>query len=359
MPDAQELQSVVEAAEQAAAAGDYASAERLLREVASLQEASLGALHPDLANTLNNLGVVCEITGKDADAGQFFRRSSSIAAAALPPDHPFVATSRKNLGISWTARGKPVDLPTAPAPSDAPAQAPLITDLIPPKRSERPVASAPSATHVAPAPSDRGLPSRTIAIIGAVVVVFLIAAAAWLRSPRRTGSSSPSPTATQSAPSAPARPSASSPVASAPPRATGSTSDRRAAVVPKTPPPIAPERKTARGSSRVPVVATAELCKGLSTSGEWRCVTAGNPAGPGALFFYTRIKSPTATTVLHRWYRGDRLRQSVELSVQPNTKDGYRTFSRNTVDSGNGGDWKVELRTKDGVLLHEERFVVR
>ena len=146
MPDAQELQSVVEAAEQAAAAGDYASAERLLREVASLQEASLGALHPDLANTLNNLGVVCEITGKDADAEQFFRRSSSIAAAALPPDHPFVATSRKNLEDFCTARGKPVDLPTAPAPSDAPAQAPLITDLIPPKRSERPVAPAPSAT---------------------------------------------------------------------------------------------------------------------------------------------------------------------------------------------------------------------
>ena len=107
------------------------------------------------------------------------------------------------------------------------------------------------------------------------------------------------------------------------------------------------------------VVATAELCKALSTSGEWRCVRAGNPAGPGALFFYTRIKSPTATTVLHRWYRGDRLRRSVELSVQPNTKDGYRTFSRNTVDSRSAGDWKVELRTKDGVLLHEERFVVR
>ena len=124
MPDAQELQSVVEAAEQAAAAGDYASAERLLREVASMQEASLGALHPDLANTLNNLGVVCEITGKPADAEQFFRRSSSIAAAALAPDHPFVATSRKNLEEFCAARGKPVDLPTAPPQSDEPALAP-------------------------------------------------------------------------------------------------------------------------------------------------------------------------------------------------------------------------------------------
>ena len=109
----------------------------------------------------------------------------------------------------------------------------------------------------------------------------------------------------------------------------------------------------------MPLVVTAELCKDLSTAGKWRCVAAGDPAGPGPLFFYTRIKSPTTITVQHRWYRGDRLRQSVELSVQANTKDGYLHSSRNTVDSRSAGDWKVELRTKDGVLLHEEHFVVR
>ena len=128
---------------------------------------------------------------------------------------------------------------------------------------------------------------------------------------------------------------------------------------PKTPPPIAPERGTARGSGAVPLVVTAELCKDLSTSGKWRCVAAGNPAGPGRALLLHADQVSDRHTVLHRWYRGDRLRQSVELSVQPNTKDGYRTFSRNTVDSRSAGDWKVELRTKDGVLLHEERFVVR
>ena len=76
MPDTREPRSVIEAAEQAAAAGDYASAERLLREAAGLQEASLGPLHPDVANTLNNLGVVCEITGKPDEAEQCFRRAS-------------------------------------------------------------------------------------------------------------------------------------------------------------------------------------------------------------------------------------------------------------------------------------------
>ena len=60
----------------------------------------------------------------------------------------------------------------------------------------------------------------------------------------------------------------------------------------------------------------------------------------------------------HRWYRGDRLRQVVELPIRPNTTDGYRTFSRNTVDDQGAGNWRVELRTIDGVLLHEERFVV-
>ena len=35
---------------------------KLLRQAARLQEASLGPRHPDLANTLNNLGIVCEIT---------------------------------------------------------------------------------------------------------------------------------------------------------------------------------------------------------------------------------------------------------------------------------------------------------
>jgi hypothetical protein len=46
----------------------------------------------------------------------------------------------------------------------------------------------------------------------------------------------------------------------------------------------------------------------------------------------------------------------VDLTIRANPGDGYRTFSRNTVVSG---EWRVELRTRDGVLLHEERFSVR
>ena len=97
MPDTRDPQAVIAAAEQAALAGDYAAAERLLREAAELQEATLGPLHPELANTLNNLGVVYEVTEKPDEAERSFRRAFEIAAAVLSPDHPFVATSRKNL----------------------------------------------------------------------------------------------------------------------------------------------------------------------------------------------------------------------------------------------------------------------
>jgi hypothetical protein len=107
------------------------------------------------------------------------------------------------------------------------------------------------------------------------------------------------------------------------------------------------------------LVAIASLCRDLATSGGWRCVPIENPVSPGPIFFYTRVKSSAATTVEHRWYRGDQLRQVIELRIHPNAIDGYRTYSRTTLDTTGTGDWRVELRTKDGALLHEERFVVR
>src|SRR5258705_5545980 len=147
MPETREPQSVIDEAEQAASAGDYAAAEQLLREAALLQEASLGPLHPDLANTLNNLGVVCEITEKPDDAEACFRRACAIASSALEPDHPFVGTSRKNLEDFCAARGKAVDSPepvlvAAPAaiPSVDPSTSAIADDRKPPaiRSDERP-----------------------------------------------------------------------------------------------------------------------------------------------------------------------------------------------------------------------------
>jgi hypothetical protein len=77
------------------------------------------------------------------------------------------------------------------------------------------------------------------------------------------------------------------------------------------------------------------------------------------LFFYTQIKSAGATTVQHRWYRDDRLHQTVNLRVQASRAAGYRTYSRNLMTSDSTGKWRIELRSEDGALLHEERFTVR
>jgi hypothetical protein len=104
-------------------------------------------------------------------------------------------------------------------------------------------------------------------------------------------------------------------------------------------------------------VATAQLCRTFSTSGSsWRCDPVGQSVTPGPIIFYTRVRSPRDAAVVHRWYHEDTLRQAVMLNVQANATEGYRTYSRLTVDDG---DWRLEVRSVDGRLLHEQRFAVR
>ena len=365
MPEPREIQSVVNAAEQAAAAGNYASAEQHLRKAAALQETSLGPVHPDLANTLNNLAVVCEITKKPADAERFFRRAWEITKAALDPDHPFVATSRKNLEDFCKAQGMPVDPPVPP-----PVKAPVTR--------ARPVTTATTKTMTktaVPIPRDArgGWPRPVwigVLIAGGLIVTFIATPLFRSNAPVESQPAGPSASAPASGAEASAKAAATTPApppgkpaSAGVPREAKPTPPARPAAPSE--PPAAAAKPSAGASTRLaPVVVTARLCKGLSTGeissgGDWRCVPPGQPAGPGALYFYTRLKSPADTTVQHRWYRGDRLRQVVELRIRANTIGGYRTYSRNTVNDLDPSDWRVELRTTDGVLLHQERFTVR
>ena len=415
MPDTREPQSVVEAAEQAAAAGDYASAEQLLREAALLQEASLGPLHPDLANTLNNLGIVCEITEKPIDAEDFFRRASAIASAVLEPEHPFVATSRKNLEDFCASRGKVVDSPSAASIDDAAASEDTAASDEAASAVSAPSAVVPEAIPAIPpaamnttlSTTNRNMPATTSdelppeqpsseesrpvasrkssrplaigALIAGGLLITLIATATWFRSNDQVESSPGNPSVSPESPApTTAPPSVAPPIATDAPKETGTGRGAPVAAKPEggvtipTPPAAQParespalpsaraENRTAPPAGQSPAVVTAHLCKDFSTrSGDWRCVAPALPAGPGPLVFYTRLKSPIATTVQHRWYRDDRLHQAVELPIRANTTAGYRTYSRQTVDSRGAGAWRVELRTRDGVLLHEERFAVR
>ena len=102
-------------------------------------------------------------------------------------------------------------------------------------------------------------------------------------------------------------------------------------------------------------IGDAQLCTSLSSS--YRCDAAGSTVRPGRLVFYTRLIADRNTSVVHRWYRGNELRQSMRLDV-PARRQGFRTFSRATV-SASEGEWRVELRTRDGQILHTERFTVR
>src|SRR5262249_60445325 len=97
LPEAENIPRLLAEAEGFASVGDLASAETLLLEVARLQEAELGSSHPDLANTLNNLAIVAEKTGRLDEAERCYRRAVGIASASLPPDDPMVAETRQNL----------------------------------------------------------------------------------------------------------------------------------------------------------------------------------------------------------------------------------------------------------------------
>jgi Protein of unknown function (DUF2914) len=103
---------------------------------------------------------------------------------------------------------------------------------------------------------------------------------------------------------------------------------------------------------------TAQLCETFSTSGAaWRCDPPGDQVAPGPVVLYTRVRSSRDATIEHRWYRDDTLRQAVKLSIRANPSEGFRTYSRQTVNGA--GNWRVEVRSASGDLLYEERFAVR
>ena len=310
----------LDAAEQAAAAGNLDTAGELLRQAVPLQEAELGRQHPDLANTLNNLGVVCEKTGCLDEAEGCYRRAHEIAAASFEPGHPFVITSRKNLAEFCEAHGKAIEPPPATA------------------------VAAPSSPPTTQRRFQVAIPTALIIGVAAMLVLGVIVIRRS-NSPPASTASSPSPavsTATNSA--------TMSDGAAAPPSTTRGESS------------VSTKQPARAGSARVaaqPTVTEAQVCRRFSPAGspEWRCDRAGSSVVPGSLVYYTRIKAATATTVEHRWYHRDDLQQRVVLDVAANPTAGYRTYSRLAVTAP--GTWRVELRTASGTLLHEERFNVR
>lgn len=322
MSESRNVRDMLADAERAASTGDLVSAEELLRDAAMLQEGELGPRHPDLANTLNNLAIIAEKAGRLDDAETFYRRAVAIASASHPPDDPTVAASRKNLEDFCHAHGLPIDRPALDEPAAAEPPAPATPRALPLPPASRKTWGAPATL--------------------AIGMVALVTAALFIARPRSPRDASTARPASEPAPQAPA-------VEPAPPApATLPPIDRTAT------PKVGRAPAPPLGPTAVALV-SALICRNFSAS-DWRCDPAGDSVVPGPMVLYTRVRSPRDGAIVHRWYRGSTLRQSVQLRIVANAAEGYRTYSRQTVDRG---DWRVEVRSVAGDLLHEQRLAVR
>jgi Tfp pilus assembly protein PilF len=79
----------------------------LLERALRIEEAQFGPDHPQVATTLNNLGVVWGDLGQPAKALEVFERALRILEGAYGPDHPQVAATLSNLGAVWSNLGQP------------------------------------------------------------------------------------------------------------------------------------------------------------------------------------------------------------------------------------------------------------
>ena len=110
MDEPDEIAQAVGEAERASSEGDHARAEQALRRALWMQEARFGVVHPEVANTLNNLGVVCDILGRPDEAEFLYRRALGLARTTLPAEHPYIATSLENLSALYKTQGRPEKL---------------------------------------------------------------------------------------------------------------------------------------------------------------------------------------------------------------------------------------------------------
>jgi len=85
--------------------GRYAEALPLAQRALALREKALGAEHPDVAISLNNLAGLCQSLGDDTKAEPLYQRALAIEEKAFGPEHPAVVESLNNLTVLYLYRG--------------------------------------------------------------------------------------------------------------------------------------------------------------------------------------------------------------------------------------------------------------
>ena len=88
------------------AQGQYAQAELLYKRSLAIWEKALGPEHADVATCLSNLADLYRTQGQYAEAEPLFKRSLEIREKILGPEHSDVAISLNNLALSFNAQGR-------------------------------------------------------------------------------------------------------------------------------------------------------------------------------------------------------------------------------------------------------------
>ncbi len=87
-------------------AGQYQDAIAIGQEVLSIREQELGANHPHIATSLNNLAALYQIMGRYTEAEPLFQRALSIREKELGANHLRTATSLNNLAALYESMGR-------------------------------------------------------------------------------------------------------------------------------------------------------------------------------------------------------------------------------------------------------------
>lgn len=77
-------------------AGRYVEAQQPLERALAIREKALGAEHPDMGSSLNNLGGFYRYQKRYEEAEPLYQRALAIQEKTFGPDHPIVVTAKEN-----------------------------------------------------------------------------------------------------------------------------------------------------------------------------------------------------------------------------------------------------------------------
>lgn len=84
----------------------FEEAESLFTRSIAIWEKFIDTNYPDLADSLNNLGLLYFEQGKYVEAEQFYQRALDIREKVFEPNHPSIANSLNNFAVLYSGQGK-------------------------------------------------------------------------------------------------------------------------------------------------------------------------------------------------------------------------------------------------------------